>query len=394
MRVLILSHAQYITIGLPKIIEFAESLVELGHEVSLCVTSKDKRWGIVRHVKNGVQIIECPSLLFGGLRHGVDFFDALNRIWALKEEKFDIVHCVASRPTVFYPGIFLKKKNRVKVLIYEWEDSFAHGGVALERRGKTYYRLFGGIEKYFEEAILKHADGVIVVSDFLAQRAMELGVVKQSILHQIKGTKLIEQEFPEKEIARRKLGYRNTDNEIVFTYVGAIYESDLSLLLASFDAIAKLYSRVKLILVGYNRKLPDHIPPNVTILPRVPDKQYHLQLAMTDVFVLPLDNSIANISRYPSKFGDYLAVGRPVVATPHPEIGRMIRCGKCGYVADNASVSSFSSALIKALDDQGRWPMFSENARNYALRNLSWDSIGRRVVAYYESILTQKTQFS
>jgi len=385
MRVLILSHAQYVTVGLPKIIEFAESLVGLGHKVILCVTSRVKRWGIVRHVKNSVQIVECPSLLVGGLRHGVDPFDVLNRIWVLRKEKFDIVHCVASRPTVFYPGIFLRKMSRATTLIYEWEDSFTEGGVALEMRGVLYYRLFGWIEKYYEEKLARLADGLIVVSDFLKQRSHKLGVNEEKILKQIKGVKELALNLPDKESAKRKL-LGNNDHGFVFTYVGSIYDSDLSLMFSAFQKAAKNHPEIRLRLIGYNRKRPKKIPANVKILPRIPDDEYAMNLVATDVFLLPLRCSTANISRYPSKFGDYLSVGRPVVATPLPEVKEIVREGRCGYISESDSVESFSGALLKALEDRVNWTLLGNNGRKYAKKYLSWEHIIPKVVAFYEEI--------
>jgi glycosyltransferase involved in cell wall biosynthesis len=388
MNIVILSHAQYITVGLPKIIEFAETLASLGHQVTLCTTSRTRRWGFDEHLVNGVHIVQSPSLMLGKLRHGVDPYDALNRIFSLKKDCFDVIHCVASRPTVFYPGIYLKKKCR-SLLIYEWEDSFAERGVALERRGTCYYRLFGGVENYFEEAILKYADGVVVVSDFLRERAVRLGVREQSILQQVKGTQLIHEDLPPKHEAKRKLCQGANDSAILFTYVGSIYESDLDLLFKSFGLMSAAHPNVKLILVGYNRRQPQYVPRNVNILPRVPYEDYVNCLAATDVFVLPLKCSIANMSRYPSKFGDYLAVGRPVVTTPLPSIQKMIQAADCGYIAENDTEKAFAASMIEAVRDQARWSILGENGKQYASHHLSWDQLSKRMVGFYQQFLRQ-----
>lgn len=385
MNILILSHAQYITVGLPKIIEFAETLASLGHQVTLCTTSRTRRWGFDEHLVNGVRIIESPSLMLGRFRHGADPYDVLHRIFLLKKEHFDVIHCIASRPTVFYPGVYLKKKYR-SLLIYEWEDSFAEGGVALERRGPSYYRLFGGVEKYFEEAILKYADGVVVVSDFLRERAARLGVRDQKILQQVKGTQLIHEDLPLKHEAKQKLFQEGEDGTVLFTYVGSIYESDLDLLLKSFGIMSVVHSNVKLFLIGYNRKHPQSVPRGVKILPRIPYEDYVNCLAATDVFVLPLKCSIGNISRYPSKFGDYLAVGRPVVATPLPVIQKMIQAADCGYIAETDMVEAFAASMTEAVRDRARWSTLGENARQYASQHLSWDQLSKRMIGFYQQL--------
>ena len=319
----------------------------------------------------------------GRLRHGVDPFDCLNRIWALRNERFDVVHCVASRPTVFYPGLFMRKAGRCPTLIYEWEDSFSEGGVALEMRGALYDRLFGWIEKYYEEKLAKCADGVIVVSDFLKKRAVRLGVDGRKILKQIKGMPEISLDLPEKNWAKKQVLGRNRTGP-VFTYVGSIYDADLSLLFRAFEEVSRAHSNIRLRLLGYNRKRSGRIPNNVTILPRIPEEEYRLNLAATDVFVLPLKCSTANISRYPSKFGDYIAAGKPVVATPLPEIKRIIDRGRCGYVAEGDSVEAFGNAMLTALGDRKNRELLGRNGKEYAERHLYWRRIASNVIEFYD----------
>ena len=384
MNVLILTHGQYITVGLPKVIEFAETLAELGHDVTLCATSKTKRYGVVEHHKNGITIIEFPSLLTGRLRHGADPFDALNRVLFLRKRSFDLIHCFGSRPTVYYPGICQKKKDNA-VLILEWEDSFSEGGVALARGGPLYYRLFGWIEKYFEEAAIPHADGVLVVSDYLMKRSLKLGVKPDNIRKQIKGTKFINKTFPKKSEARKV--FSNYDEQTtILTYVGSIYESDLQLLMRAIEIASTFHPDMQVHLVGFNRQPPKYTPLNVKIISRIPEDDYIRHLAATDLFLLPLRLSTANISRYPSKFGDYLAVGRPVIATPHPEIKRMIELGKLGYVSLDDTAQSFSDTIIKSIEDRKNWPTLGENANNYANDNLAWDGIAKECISFYGKI--------
>jgi len=385
MKILILVHAQYITVGLQKVIEFAESLVELGHGVTLCATSKTSRWHISQHKTNGVNIIEFPSILIGRFRHGIDPLDVACRIMFLRNRKFDVIHCMTSRPTVYFPGIYLKKKHKA-ILIYEWEDSFGDGGVALERGGRLYNYLFGWIEKYFEESILKYADGVIVVSEFLRQRAVKLGTKKEKILKQIKGTKFTKNYLPDKLAARKQILSEADCGKIIFTYIGSIYKSDLSFLLKTFNRVCKMHQNIKLHLVGSNKRGPDNLPKNVSIIPRVPYEEFLKYVAATDVFLLPLKCSVANISRYPSKFGDYLAAGKPVISTPLPEIEYIIKTANCGYISVDDSVEAYQEAFLRAIDDREGWDLMGGNGTKYVQEHLSYNYISDRIVSFYKQI--------
>ena len=113
LKILILSHAQYITVALPKIIEFAEALTELGHEITLVATHRTNKIETERFTKNGVEYLLSPSVLPGNLRHGADFYDAFRRIRLLKNKNFDIIHAIDSRPSVILPALYLKKRKEV-----------------------------------------------------------------------------------------------------------------------------------------------------------------------------------------------------------------------------------------------------------------------------------------
>jgi len=385
MKILIASHAQYITAGLPKVIEFAEAMSALGNEVVLCVTSKTRKFGVVEHSSNGVRIIETPSLLSGRLRHGVDIFDLINRIRVLKDTKFDIIHCMASRPTVFYPALFLKRKH-ASTLIYEWEDSFAESGVALERSGPKYYKLFGRVEKYFEEEIVKYADGIIVVSDFPNQRASSLGARGDRIFQQVKGSRLVGETLQERAHAKREVLPDSLQGKTILAYVGTIYKNDLAILFEAFSKVSSRCEEARLLLVGYNTEHPSKIPDKVTIIPRVPISEYLAYLAATDLFVLPLACSMANIARYPSKFSDYLACGRPVVSTPIPVVSRIINEAKCGYLTADDTSDALGASILAAIDDRSNWECLGARSRDYARMHFSWNTIATRTVNFYNHI--------
>lgn len=389
MKILILVHAQYITVGLQKIIEFAESLVELGHDVTLCTTSKTSRWHISQHKTNGVNIIEFPSILIGRLRHGIDPLDVVRRIMFLRNRKFDVIQCMTSRPTVYFPGIYLKKKHKA-ILIYEWEDSFGDGGVALERGGRLYNYLFGWIEKYFEESILKYADGVIVVSEFLKQRALKLGTKSEKILKQVKGTKFSKSYLPDKLAAREEIIPKADNDKTIFTYIGSIYDSDLILLFKTFSRVCKIHRNIRLHLVGFNRRAPKNLPKEVSIIPRIPYEEYLKYVAATDVFLLPLKCSVANISRYPSKFGDYLAAGKPVISTPIPEIEYIIKRANCGYTSVDDSIEAYREAFLRAMDDREGWDLMGDNGTKYVQKYLSYNYISDRIISFYKQIALKR----
>ena len=382
MKILILAHAQYVTVGLPKIIEYSETLVRKGHDVTLMVTSLRNKFRMTVHHINGVCIVESPSWMAGKLRHGVDLWDSVRRIWWLRRQHFDVVHCVAARPTVLLPGLYMKYRHKVP-MIYEWEDLFGNNGTATVRSGKLYAVLLGWIEGLLERKMLDVADGVITVSSYLTEQTQAAGVPANRVLFQPKGTKYAEPDFLVPV-------YHSNKDHIVLTYVGTIYQTDLNLLFDAFSYAMRRYDQsrpVILQLVGYNQELPKRRPGNVTIYQRLPEQEFLERIEATDLFILPLTCSASNIARCPSKFADYLAFGRPVVATPVPDIRAVVETSQCGFVASDDSAKSLGTALLRALNERERWMEYGRNGRQFVEKYRHWDNIADNITSFYSQIM-------
>ena len=181
---------------------------------------------------------------------------------------------------------------------------------------------------------------------------------------------------------------KKSHNDLInFTYIGTIYNKDLTLLFDSFQNVLKKNQNTFLNLIGFDKKYPKKIPMNINILPRIPYKEFIKYIQASDIFLLPLKCSTANISRYPSKVGDYISIGRPIISTPHPEIVNIVKQAKCGYIAKDDSIYAFSEAMIHAIKDKNSWNLLGKNAINYAKQNLSWDIVCKNIIAFYKKNL-------
>jgi hypothetical protein len=279
VRILILTHAQYITVALPKLIELAESCAALGHDIILVATSRNNRLKGERFKRNGVQYVVSPSILWGNWRHGADLYDAVRRIWLLKSDDFDIIHAVDSRPSVIFPALFLRRLKRVP-LVLEWSDWFGRGGSILDRSGWIYAATIGKVETFFEEGFRLKADAATVISTRLRNRLIEMGFAEDKILLHRMGcpTELFNGESSYS--ARSKLGL--PQNRLICGYFGRIYSGDHRMMLEAFEAVKEV-SDAWLYLVGDIEPPRRQLPERVVYAGRVSDQDYRLYLEATEI---------------------------------------------------------------------------------------------------------------
>jgi glycosyltransferase involved in cell wall biosynthesis len=114
------------------------------------------------------------------------------------------------------------------------------------------------------------------------------------------------------------------------------------------------------------------------LIDRAAREELVLHLASASVLIIPRPRHEAVHAAFPTKFGEYLALGKPVIVCDVDETASLVRKHRCGLVADPdphsiAEVIAVASRLPREeLERMGR------NGRLLAEREFSWSQIGRR----------------
>lgn len=384
MRILLLTHAQYVTVALPKVIEYADHLNRAGHKVTLVATSKRNRFRPERFAENGVNYLISPSLLFGKFRHGADFFDSIVRYFCLRNERFDIIHAVDSRPTVIIPAILLKHTKGIR-LVLEWSDLFGDGGTVKERSNVLYQHTFGIIETFLEKNSRRFADGHLVISKYLFNRILKMGFQRKNVKIHRMGCDINKYQGLSKEVSREFLSIN--PNSKIFVYLGKLYLKDHKLLVESFVSFLQKTSKdVELFIVGNNKPLRFDLPPNIHYTGWVSEEECKSYVTAADICLLPLSLTKANIARWPSKVTDYIAAGKPVISTNVGDVGEIFNSNEIGILVKDSSKDSFMKAMLDILRDEKKWNFFGRNSQVYATENLDWNILVSKAVQFYQSL--------
>lgn len=191
------------------------------------------------------------------------------------------------------------------------------------------------------------------------------------------------------------------DNYI--TYCGYLFgEKDgISILLQSFAAISKKYPDWKLMLVGDTsdqsglQKLSSEISRlkmqnKVELTGFVNRDEVPRYLSKSSVLVLARPNNVQAQGGFPTKLGEYLATGRPVLVTATSDIPKYIKDGVNGFLARPGNIENFSEKLDQIL---GNYPMASDiglKGKELALNDFNGDYQGRRIIAFINKVLERK----
>jgi len=148
----------------------------------------------------------------------------------------------------------------------------------------------------------------------------------------------------------------NTDKKITFHnpfsvfYVGTFAGKDgVDLIISGFLEFNKIYSNSKLFLVGkgseqkkYKRKYANF--KNVVFTGFIPDQDYYPLIQKADVLCMCRNNSHFANAGFPFKLGEYLATGKPVIATKVSDVEHYLS-NKSAYLIEPDNKKEFIEAL-------------------------------------------------
>lgn len=361
---------------------FASQLGQIGHDVALMTISPQKRFGITEYKKNDVHFIETPDWLWGRGRTGWDPWDTLRRCSYLRKKTWDLVHAFDSRPAVILPALFLRHKGIP--LIMDWADWWGRGGTIEERNTGFLIRyLIGPVEAYFEEAFRIYAHGTTVISSALQKRAADLNVKPDSIAQIPQGSDT-ENVYPlEKVKCRVDLGLPNKAK--IIGYLGVLSKSDGQLLFDTFSCLLKEIDDCNLLLIGKHKT---NILDKTGIIETgfVSHDKLVKYLGACDLMMLPLKDTIASRGRWPSKINDYLAAGKPIIATAVGDMKELFLKHEIGIATTDDPVL-LAQATERLLMDEGLMSQMGKNSRRVAETELSWQMLADRLETHYMKIL-------
>lgn len=358
--------------------QFAKHLVRFGHSVAILTSAPKYTLTPKRDFTDGVEINYMPDFFPVRLRNGgLGIFDTLMRCLFLLNRSFDIVENFDHRPAVLYPAIFSKYIKKTP-LISEWTDLHGTGG-SMNNRPPIIQKLIRPYEDFSEKKSKKLAEKLVVISQGLKERALDLGIPKSKIVH-IPGGSDIENIVPRPKNEIRKNFGLPADKKIIAYTAGTHY--DIDLFLNAIYLIQEQRQDVLLVTTGsvygdqIKRRLYD--PRRVIEFGFLPYEKYAALLPAVDAFIFPFANSSLNRGRWPNKMGDYMAAGRPTISNRTGDLIALFEKHHIGLLASD-SPQDLAQKTLKLLTNEQLMLELGYNARATAETHFDWKILSKRL---------------
>ncbi len=117
----------------------------------------------------------------------------------------------------------------------------------------------------------------------------------------------------------------------------------------------------------------------------VPHESVPTWLERADSLVLSLKPGFGDTS-FPSKLGEYLASGRPVICAADGKLGQIIRDREIAFLVEPGSSDGLVKAITSLHNDPHLTSAISSRGRDYALANFSYDAFRKKANMILESM--------
>lgn len=362
---------------------FAKHIVKLGHNVTLITLSPKRLFTPLSYFEDGVKIIESPKFL-DRTRGGWGPADIIYRISHCIFNKYDLIHTFAHKPNVYFPLLKAKFFHRKTIHFADWDDWWGKGGINSEYRATPETML----EEFLEEDIVKKAIFVTTTSAALKQRAINLKISKEKILHIPSGADVEKiKSLPKDDLMKIKQKYKICKNKKILGFVG-FGQADLGIIIDGFSLIRKKRRDVILLIVGplekrWSQKIETHLfRSEILVTGKVEADLIPELTSIIDICYLPLKDTPTNRGRNPIKVGDYMAAGKPILANPVGDIAQIIKKHNIGLIMKYSAVDVAKKTLF-LLNKPRLIKKLGANARKTAEKYFNWGILAKELNKKY-----------
>ncbi|NDJ54262.1 MAG: glycosyltransferase family 4 protein [Chloroflexi bacterium] len=229
------------------------------------------------------------------------------------------------------------------------------------------------VARLVERRLLRNADQVLLINEHLKDYALNMGADPQKTQVLRTGVDLTRFQ-PDRDGSAKRAELGIGPDDLVLFFMGWLYEFCGLNLVA--DALEDAPEHVKLLVVGdgdlygaLQRRADSDLRGRLIMTGRVPYAEIPELTAVADVHLLPFELVPATQHIVPIKLYEYMASGKPVIATPLPGVKRDVGGGNgVLYVPPSQQVTA-------ALAARGSYRELGQQARRFVEAYCDWNTI-------------------
>ena len=369
-------------------VELAEAFVGMGHDVTLFywpLREAFRKFPRTRdEAPRGVRVIAAVKRRF-------ESYANLRRLIQLARD-VDVVAFQKCLPQCAALSM-LCVRILGKPVCYDWDDN--ESSIVKEWQPSA---TFGASVYALERLLPRFVTTLCVSSQALKDKARSLGVHEDRIFDAPVGATLDRFDPSDRGVEIRK---RYGIEGLLVVYLGQLQGASYGeLFLQAVVIVAKEWPDASFMVVGGGERLEMlrsaaaglGLGSRLAFTDYVPHEDIPKYLAAADIGVATFVRNEMTICKSPLKIVEYLAAGRPIVASDVGEVRRMV--GDAGLVVEPDDPGAIAAGISRLLGDDALRAELSLLARRRAEEVYNWDATARNMLAAFSKALELGPRYS
>jgi glycosyltransferase involved in cell wall biosynthesis len=311
--------------------------------------------------------------------------------------------CIKSRPEILYlrqnsfPFLPIALCRIFKISSIVEVNGLVMDELSVSPDSKSFaYRVFSYLALRSERFNYRYCDRIVSVTDRLKDELVKLySVPAEKIIVINNGANTDIFKPMDQKQARDKLKLDNSNKYICFVGHLAAWQG-VEFLIYAAPYILEKCPDVRFVVVGdgvmKNRLLEiaseTGVTDKFTFTGRIPYESVPVYINAADVCVAPfIKDRNSKIGLSALKTYEYLACGKPIVASNIPGVKDLIDLSGGGISVPSENPEELANAVVKLISDQEMRNIMGEQGRKYVFENHSWDGVARKILDICHEII-------
>ena len=311
--------------------------------------------------------------------------------------------CIRNRPDVLYlrqnsfPFFPIILCNILKIPSVVEVNGLVLDELKVNPDSKSFaYRVFSYLALRSEKFNYRYCDRIVSVTDKLRDELVRLYSIPEDKVYVINNGANTDVFKPlDSEQTKAELGLENSKKYVCFVGHLAAWQGVEFLIHASplilekcpdarFLVVGDGVMKDKLLEITSGLGLSDKF----TFTGRIPYERVPLYINAADVCVAPfIKERNSKIGLSALKTYEYLACGKPIVASSIPGVKDLIEFSGGGISVTPENPEELAAAVVRLLSDENTRAVMGEKGRRYVVENHSWDGVARKILDMCRDII-------
>lgn len=178
---------------------------------------------------------------------------------------------------------------------------------------------------------------------------------------------------------------------ILFGYSGSFGEKDgIQYLLAAFNNVTKKNDNVELLLSGKGQNieavLANNANPRIKYVGYLADSEFYPFLNSCDILCMTRVGSVYANAGFPFKLGEYLATGKPVIASKVSDVDNYLIHGRDALLVEAENVNDLENAMVKLLSSSELREKLGKNGQDQCRKHFDPKKNGEKLNVFLQSL--------